>query len=176
MTNFFIIPGYQGSGPDHWQSWLENTQPNFRRIHQRDWNNPDIDEWAENINKVISAHGDDKVILVAHSLGCHAVAQWAKRYKRKIKAALLVAPPDTELIRRKVDDRLFEELPLLKLPFRSIVVASSNDPWINIEKAEKYACIWDSEFINIGNAGHINNLSGYGEWWQGLELLRKIDH
>ncbi|MEA4937352.1 hypothetical protein SDC9_124553 [bioreactor metagenome] len=174
MTNFFIIPGYQGSGPDHWQSWLENTQPNFRRIHQKDWNSPDIDEWAENIDNAISGAGDNMVILVAHSLGCHAVAHWAKRYRRTIGAALLVAPPDIDLISRKVNAQLFEVPPLWQLPFRSTVVASSNDPWIDINKAELYARKWGSDFLNIGDAGHINHLSGHGEWRQGLELLRRI--
>jgi predicted alpha/beta hydrolase family esterase len=30
------------------------------------------------------------------------------------------------------------------------------------------------EFVNIGEAGHINTLSGYGEWEQGYELLKKL--
>lgn len=51
MTNYFIIPGYQGSGADHWQTWIETTQPNFHRIQQRDWEHPDISEWADNIDK-----------------------------------------------------------------------------------------------------------------------------
>jgi len=174
MTNYFIIPGYKGSGPDHWQTWIENTQTNFQRIHQKDWDHPNIHEWAENIDKAIAWYDPESVVLVAHSLGCLTVAEWVKRYNRKIKAALLVAPPDTDVIRKKVDGSLFEESPTHSIPFRTTLVASTNDPWISIEKAEFYARNWGSEFINIGEAGHINNLSGYGEWEEGLEILRKL--
>lgn len=174
MTNYFIIPGYQGSGPDHWQTWIESKQPNFHRIHQKDWNNPDIAEWAANIDKAISNYDPQSVVLVAHSLGCLTVAEWVKRYNKKVKAALLVAPPDADLIRKKVNENLLKESPNHIIPFRTTLVASSNDPWISIEKAESYAHYWGSEFINIGDAGHINNLSGYGEWEQGYEILKRL--
>ena len=174
MTNYFIIPGYQGSGPDHWQTYFENTQDNFQRIVQKDWDNPDIEEWAEKVDKAIAGYDPKSVVLVAHSLGCLTVVEWAKRYNRKIKAALLVAPPDTDVIRKKVDTNLFEELPIHRIPFRTTLVASTNDPWATIEKAQYYADQWGSKFINIGDAGHINNLSGYGKWDEGLKILKEL--
>ena len=174
MIHYFIIPGYQGSGADHWQTWIETTQPNFHRIQQRDWDNPNLVEWAENIDKAIADYDPDSVVLVAHSLGCLTVAEWVKRYNRRVKAALLVAPPDVEVIRRKVDNQLIDETPTQRIPFPTTLVASTNDPWITIERAEYYAQNWGSEFINIGAAGHINNLSGYGEWEEGLEILKRL--
>jgi len=175
MTNYFIIPGYQGSGADHWQTWIESTQPNFHRIQQRDWDNPDIIEWADNIDKAIADYDPESVVLVAHSLGCITVAEWVKRYNRRVKAALLVAPPDVDVIRDKVDSNLVKELPTQRIPFRTTLVASTNDPWMSIERAEYYAHNWGSEFINIGEAGHINSLSGYGEWYEGLEILSRLN-
>lgn len=175
MTNYFIIPGYQGSGADHWQTWIETTQPNFHRIQQRDWEHPDISEWADNIDKAIAGYDPESVVLVAHSLGCLTVAEWVKRYNRPVKAALLVAPPDVDVIREKADNILIKETPTQRIPFRTTLVASTNDPWISIERAEYYAQNWGSEFINIGEAGHINSLSGYGEWQQGLEILSRLD-
>ena len=102
------------------------------------------------------------------------MAEWVKRYNRPVKAALLVAPPDVDVIRKKAEDILIEETPTQRLPFRTTLVASTNDPWMSIERAEYYAHNWGSEFINIGKAGHINNLSGYGEWEQGLDILKKL--
>jgi len=174
MTHYFIIPGYQGSGPDHWQTWIESKQSNFHRIQQKDWNNPDIAEWAANIDKAIAGYDPQSVVLVAHSLGCLTVAEWVRRYNKKVKAALLVAPPDADLIRKKVNENLLNETPTHHIPFRTTLVASSNDPWISIETAKSYAQNWGSEFINIGDAGHINNLSGYGEWEQGYEILKRL--
>lgn len=174
MTHYFIIPGYKGSGPNHWQTAFENTQPNFHRIVQRDWDNPNIPEWAENIDKAIAGFDPESVVLVAHSLGCLTVAEWVRRYNRKIKAALLVAPPDTKEINRKLEKELFEVPPIHRIPFPTTLVASINDPWATIEKAELYAQNWGSKFINIGEAGHINELSGYGEWQEGLEILKSL--
>ena len=174
MTHYFIIPGYRGSGPDHWQTWIESKKPNFHRIQQKDWNNPDLAEWAANIDKTIANYDPQSVVLVAHSLGCLTVAEWVKRYNKKVKAALLVAPPDADLIRKKVNKNLLHETPTQNIPFPTTLVASSNDPWISIETAKSYAQNWGSEFINIGDAGHINNLSGYGEWEEGYEILKKL--
>jgi predicted alpha/beta hydrolase family esterase len=174
MTNYFIIPGYGGSGPEHWQTYFEKSQSNFKRINQKDWDHPNIDEWAETVDKAIEGYDPESVVLVAHSLGCLTVAEWVKRYNRKIKAALLVAPPDTDVINQKVQDNLFKVTPTQRIPFPTTLVASTNDPWASIEKAEFYAQQWGSEFINIGAAGHINAQSGLGEWKQGLEILSKL--
>ena len=174
MTHYFIIPGYQGSGHDHWQTWIETKEPNFHRIEQRDWNNPDISEWAANIDKAIAGYNPDTVILVAHSLGCLTVAEWVKKYNRRVKAALLVAPPDARIVNQKINHKLINEDPKVKFPFRTTLVASSNDPWISIDKASFYARSWGSEFVNIGDAGHINTLSGYGEWEQGYQILKNL--
>jgi len=70
MTNYYIIPGCQGSGTDHWQACIETTQPNFHRAQQRDWEHPEIAEWAENIDKSIAGYNPESVILVAHILNC----------------------------------------------------------------------------------------------------------
>lgn len=174
MINYFIIPGYGGSGPDHWQTYFENSQKNFQRILQKDWNNPNIDEWAKTIEEAVAVYDPESVILVAHSLGCHTVAQWARHYNKKIKGALLVAPPDIEAIQANFNVKLFEQFSIDKINFQTIVVASTNDPWASIEKAEFYAGRWGSKIINIGAAGHINDLSGHYDWKQGLEILRSF--
>ena len=175
MTHYFIIPGYGGSGENHWQSWFEESGENFQRIAQKDWNNPDIDDWTSTLDKTLAEYKPESVVLVAHSLGCLTVAEWAKRYNRSVKAALLVAPPDTDLLQKKLQKDLFPQIPLKKLNFPTKLIASTNDPWATIEKAEFYARHWGSELVNIGQAGHINDLSGHYEWEQGLELLYSFD-
>ena len=174
MTNYLIVPGWSGSGEKHWQTYFERTQQNFHRVMQQRWDEPNIDEWVENLDKAVSEYDQASVVLVAHSLGCLTVAEWAKRYQRIVKAALLVAPPDTELLHKKLQTVLFEELPIEKINFQTVLVASTNDPWAKIEKAEFYAHKWGSELVNIGNAGHINDLSGHYAWKEGLELLYSL--
>jgi len=68
-------------------------------------------------------------------------------------------------------------MPLQKLPFRSVVVASTDDPYVTSERAEFFARSWGSRLIKIANAGHINASSGYGTWPEGeawLEQLREV--
>lgn len=175
MAKYYIIPGFQGSGEDHWQSWVERQSADFVRIEQKNWNEPNIEEWAAQIESVLRYENLKDVILVAHSLGCHAVAKWAQRYNKTPRAALLVAPPSAENVREKIDATIWVGNALQKLPFETLLVASSNDPWIDVDTAKLYAQKWGSSFLNIGNAGHINQLSGYGEWPLVLQLLAQLD-
>ena len=61
------------------------------------------------------------------------------------------------------------------MPYRSIVVASSNDPFCPIRLAGAYARAWGSEFVRMQNAGHINIDSGHGEWPLGWALLQSLE-
>jgi predicted alpha/beta hydrolase family esterase len=68
-------------------------------------------------------------------------------------------------------------MPLQKLPFRSVVVASTDDPFVTMERAELFAASWGSRLIKMSKAGHINTASGHGPWPEGeawLEELREI--
>jgi len=174
MTHYFIIPGLGNSGPDHWQSYFEKSVKNFIRIHQQEWDAPNCYDWIENIDKALSNYDLSKVVLIGHSLGCATIAHWAKRYNKIIKGALLVAPSDLEAPLYTFPNVGFNPIPTNKINFRTIVVASSDDPWVSLERAKLFANNWGSEFINIGPAGHINAASGHGKWDEGLEILKTI--
>ena len=85
-----------------------------------------------------------------------------------VRVALLVAPADP--------DRFGEPVVLLeeKLAFPSLVVASSNDPWVKGDVAQYWAGQWGSDYRNIGAAGHINVDSGHGPWPQGLGFFTQL--
>ncbi|MNT08306.1 hypothetical protein D3C72_1430450 [compost metagenome] len=82
-----------------------------------------------------------------------------------------MAPADPE--RRAVLSD-FAPVPYAALPYRSIVVASSNDPYCPIRLAGAYSRAWGSEFVRMQNAGHINIDSGHGDWPLGLALLQSL--
>lgn len=171
-TPVLVLPGIGDSGPGHWQSLWEARQPSFRRVVQRDWNHPVCVEWAHALEQAVAASGVDTV-LVAHSLGCLLTAHWATATDRRVKAALLVAVPDPAgpAFPAEASGFAFVRLPL---PFRSIVVASRDDPYADIAWSRACAAAWGSEFVDIGDAGHINAASGLGEWPQGMDLLRRL--
>ena len=174
MTNYLIVPGLGNSGPEHWQTYFESTGDNFYRINQQEWDAPNCEQWIETIDKKVSEFDLSTVVLVGHSLACSAIAHWAKKYKRNIKGALLVAPSDFEAPQYTFLATGFAPIPLYKINFPSIVVASADDVWVSLERAKFFADNWGSEFINVGNAGHINVASGHTAWAEGLEILKRL--
>lgn len=175
QSTILTHPGLGNSGPAHWQSLWEK-QFNFARIEQQDWETPVCTDWITTLNNYVQQYEPGSVILVGHSLACTAIAHWAKQYNVQIKGALLVAPSDTEAGTYPPGTAGFTPVPLIKLPFKSIVVASSNDYYVTAERAALFAQSWGSELVNIGDAGHINVASGFGEWPRGLDLLKQLDN
>ncbi len=175
MTHYFIVPGLGNSGPEHWQTFFEESGDNFQRINQQEWDAPACNDWIETIDKALSSYDLSTVILIGHSLGCATIAHWAEKYRRKIKGALLVAPSDLEAPLYAFPTEGFAPMPNGKINFKTIVVASSDDPWVSLDKAKYFAKNWGSEFIDIGSAGHINAASGHYKWQQGLEILKSLD-
>lgn len=168
-----IVPGWTGSGPDHWQSIWERSHTRFRRVEQRDWDAPECGEWVRTLDSAVREAAGPP-LLVAHSLGCIAVAHWAARFDRPVAGALLVAPADVERPDAPEPIRGFAPVPLRPLPFPSILVASSDDPYLAPERARELARGWGSRLVEIGAAGHVNTAAGFGSWPEGLRLLAEL--
>ena len=175
MTNYLIVPGLGNSGPEHWQTYFQNSADNFYRIEQEEWDAPVCEEWIKNMDKKVLEFDLSTVVLVAHSLGCSTIAHWAKKYQRKIKGASLVAPSDPEASQYTFPATGFAPIPVERLNFKTIVVTSSDDIWVSLERATYFAECWGSKLINLGNAGHINVASGHSNWVEGLHLLKNLE-
>ena len=174
MTNYLIVPGLGNSGPEHWQTYFQKSGNNFYRIEQQEWDEPTCEAWIETIDKNVAKFDLSTVILIGHSLGCAAIVHWVSKYKRTIKGALLVAPSDPEAPGYTFPAIGFAPMPLYKINFKTIVVASANDIWVSLERAQYFGGKWGSEFINLGNAGHINAVSGHTNWIEGLSILKTL--
>jgi uncharacterized protein len=113
-------------------------------------------------------------VLVAHSLGCIAIAHWAAEYKHggagRVLAALLVAPADVDAPTARQAVHGFRPVPLGPLPFSSVVVASRTDPYLSFERATELAQAWGSSLVDAGDAGHLNTDAGYGPWPEGERI------
>jgi predicted alpha/beta hydrolase family esterase len=167
------VPGLYNSGPDHWQSHWERELPECLRIGQKEWDAPRREDWVANIEAAFG-FAQPPVYLAGHSLGCIAIAYWAQATRHHVEGALMVAPADTEQEDFPSGPRGFQPLPTRKLPFPTIVVASENDPWISIERAQQMAKRWGSRFVNIGKAGHLGWNEKLGSWRGGQQLLREL--
>ena len=167
------LPGYDDSGPGHWQTLWERAHPEYRRVPQRSWTEPVCDEWVAALDAAVVAAGTP-VVLVGHSLGALTIAHHAARHARPVRGALLVAPPN-------VDDPAFppiiegfRPIPRVPLPFPSIVVGSDDDWYMSPDEAEALAQAWGSRYVRLEKAGHINTDSGFGPWPEGERLLAEL--
>jgi uncharacterized protein len=172
--NYLTVPGYGSSGPDHWQTYFEKTLPNCKKIEQKSWDKPVCKDWLLAINEAIIKYPSESVVLISHSMGGIAIAHWAAKFGTKIKAAMIVAPPDLDAPWQDLGLQTFAPIPTKKLPFKSIIVASTNDQWATIERSKELAINWGSDLIFIGESGHINASSGFGEWGVGLNILKNL--
>lgn len=177
-----LVPGLSDSGPDHWQSHWEREAAlkggaDIQRVQLGLWDEPHRNTWVNKLNLAIQ-RANRPVVLVAHSLGCMAVAWWAEYEQPErglpVVAALLVAPPDVD--RPGADPRIarFTPAPRRELPFAGFLVASRNDPWCSRRAATELARDWGLRFADAGPIGHINAESGIGDWSFGKLLLNQL--
>lgn len=173
MTTVLLVPGLGNSGPQHWQTkWAERYQ--YPRVEQHDWEQPVRADWVQALREAIQKTTGE-VVLVAHSLGCSTVAHWAQQFpKGAVVGALLVAPADVDRPDFPPEVTGFTPMPLLPLPFPSMVVASSNDDYVTLPRAADFAAAWGSFFVNVGAQGHLNSDSKLGDWPEGHELLMQL--
>lgn len=172
--DILIVPGLDGSDPDHWQTLWEHALPRARRVEQDDWHHPHVGAWIVSLAKEITR--SPGAVLVAHSLGCvlvsHAVAAHPEL---PIGAALLVAPADVESkSHSQPQSRVFAPVPLPRFRFPSVVVASANDPCGSLAWSRRASKAWGAEFVDIGPRGHINIASGFGPWPEGRRFLHHL--
>jgi predicted alpha/beta hydrolase family esterase len=173
-----VLPGYMNSDTGHWQTRWESLHPGFRRVAMPDWDHPARDAWCRALDAAVHV-AERQVVFAAHSLGCLTVAFWAAQYASaerlaKVAGALLVAVPDPDGAAFPQDAGGFGPVPLAALPFASIVIASSDDPYGGVPYSQHCAQAWGSRWYEIGARGHINADSGLGDWKEGQRWLASL--
>ena len=176
MVTRLIIPGLGGSEHGHWQHWWLTRDRDASLVEQDDWANPDVAAWTGRLARAVRENPG--AILVGHSLGAALIPHLAVAHPElNIRGALIVAPADADESPALRDiARGFAPIPHRALPFPSILVASTNDPYLRIERATKLAAAWGARFLHVGESGHINTASGYGPWPGGLQLANQLEN
>jgi predicted alpha/beta hydrolase family esterase len=167
-----VIPGWQGSGEGHWQTWLEEQLHDAGRETRRpafgDLDRPDLADWSNALRAVLSdlPGGFD---VVAHSLGAvlwlHHVANPGRLPKPD--RVLLVAPPSP----RSEIPELSEFLPppldvdaVRAGAGGTVLVGGDDDPYLPEGIAEAYGRPLKIATTVVPSGGHLNTDSGYGAW------------
>jgi predicted alpha/beta hydrolase family esterase len=193
-----VLPGWQNSGAGHWQSRWEAMFPTrLERVEQADWDWPRRGDWMARLDEVLLA-SEAPAVLMAHSLGCQLVAAWAghSRHAQRVRAALLVAPPDTARPDTPPQLAAWRNIPRERLPWAAAsaepplqaslpapaavapataeVICSDDDPFCSPGRAREMAATWGLPVHALGPRGHINADSGLGDWPEGLARLQRL--
>lgn len=174
--HYLTLPGLNGSGGNHWQSLWEKQLPDCRRVMQADWDTPVLEDWIAVLEQTITA-SKHPICLIAHSLSCALVTQWAKVSSEvtRVHSALLVAPADVDDPAHVPEVALgFGPMPLDPLPFATTVVAGDDDPFVTPARANAFASAWGADFRILQKVGHLNDTSGLGDWPEGRDILATL--
>jgi uncharacterized protein len=185
LSTILIVPGLRERTDNHWQPLLGVkliwSRP-VRSIPPGGRENLDLAARVAAIQDALeSIHGP--VTIVAHSAGVLMLAHWAQQHRRaNIVGALLATPADLETPMPEgyptlaaLQSNGWLPVPRKRLPFPSIVAASSNDPLASLARVGQLASDWGSELVQLGEVGHLNPASGYGEWPLAIELIARLD-
>jgi predicted alpha/beta hydrolase family esterase len=170
MATFLILHGLEGSGPDHWQTWLAGrlrergdsvsypALPDPFDPHPTDWDRALADELALL----------DEPIVLCHSLACLLWLRTAARPapERHASRVLLVAPPyreDLEPVARFLHHGA-RPRDVTRAAEETLIVCSDDDPYCPPGAVETYAEPLGIPAHVIPGAGHINTDAGFGEW------------
>jgi predicted alpha/beta hydrolase family esterase len=169
----FRVGGARGA--EHWQTFWERELPHAQRIRVADWDAPRRADWLRGLDDAIRSV-DAPPILIAHSLGCVAVAHWAASAVHPIRGALLVAPADLDRMSCPEVLRDFCPIPRNRLPFASHVIASDDDPYATLERVRQIADDWGAQITVLHGAGHVNVEAGFGPWREGYHWIDAVAH
>jgi uncharacterized protein len=185
LSTVLIVPGLRDRTDKHWQPLLGTklmwSRP-VRSVAPGGRENLDLAGRVEAIQDALESI-EGRVTIVAHSAGVLMLAHWAQLYRRAdIVGALLATPADLETPMPEGYPTLaalqkhgWLPMPRTRLPFPSIVAASNNDPLASLARVEKLARDWGSELVRLGDVGHLNPASGFGEWPLAEELIARLD-
>src|SRR5215472_10870601 len=175
-----IVPGLRDHVPQHWQTLLASRLPRVRMVEPMGREDLDCARKVAAIEREANAI-NGPLLLVAHSGGVVMVAHWAKQTQRAVHGALLATPPDFDRPMPAGYPTIGElqaggwlPVPRNRLPFRSIVAASRNDPLGRFERVAELARDWGSKLVDLGKVGHLNPASGFGDWTGADPLIAEL--
>ncbi len=172
-----LVPGGGGSDPGHWHHAWAAADDRCRWVDQTDPSGGTREDWVATLDRVIGESAAPTV-LVAHSLATVVVAHWVASCDAvggagPVVGALLVGPADVEDSWAEPGSlyERFAPIPVGRLPFPSVVVASTDDPYISVDRARSLGWAWGSQIKVLGAHGHLGADADLGEWPEGRALL-----
>jgi len=180
QATVLIVPGLRDQVAAHWQTLLAAKLPRVQSVPPMGRTDLDCALRVQAIERTAQAIAGP-LVVVAHSGGCIMLAHWARQTKRTVRGALLATPPDFESPMPEGYPTLdalqasgWLPVPRTRLPFPSVVAASRNDPLGRFERVAELAQAWGSGLVDLGEVGHLNPASGYGDWPRALTFIDEL--
>jgi predicted alpha/beta hydrolase family esterase len=168
-AHFLIQPGWQNSGPHHWQTlWQTQLGNAANRVSQQNWLVPERVAWVKTLTEAIG-RTPAPVVVLAHSIGCMATI--FAMQAAPVAAVVLVAPADAERSNAPGALHTFRPIPMEPLATPALLVASDSDPYCTLERAEAFAQAWRADLEIVHGGGHINADAGFGPWPDGWGMV-----
>lgn len=162
---FLILHGWQGSGPEHWQTWLADRlgargeRVLYPALPDRD--EPRLDAWLSALDRHLEEAGDG-VRVLCHSLGCILWFHHAARRPQPVARALLVAPPSVVYPEFASFFPVPYDAALVRAAAaETLLVAGEGDPYCP-PRADRAFPALDAHVVPGG--AHLNTDAGYGPW------------
>ncbi|WP_123554144.1 RBBP9/YdeN family alpha/beta hydrolase [Kitasatospora cineracea] len=173
-VTYVHLAGIGNSGPGHWQYRWHAADPRAVWVEHDSWDDPERDAWVADLDAALRRTPGPKLV-VAHSLGCSTLVEWAADHADPdVVGALLVAAPDPHGPAFPAGATGYHRPRPAPLPFRTLVVASADDPYATLDHARATAAALGAELVEAGRLGHINAASGLGDWPDGRRLLGRL--
>jgi len=176
-----IVPGLRDHVERHWQTLLARRLPRVRSVPPMGREDLDCETRVRAIERSAQAI-PGPLIIVAHSGGCIMVAHWARQTTRTVRGALLATPPDFEEAMPDGYPTIealrtggWLPVPRKRLPFPSLVAISRNDPLGRFERVAALGRDWGGACVDLGEVGHLNPASGFGDWPQAEAFIAQLD-
>jgi predicted alpha/beta hydrolase family esterase len=175
-----IVPGLRDHVADHWQTLLAARLDRVRAVPPMGRENLDLAARVRSIEQT-ARRIEGPMIVVAHSGGVITVAHWAGETRSHVVGALLATPPDFERPMPPGFPSTYAlrasgwlPIPRERLAFPSVVAASRNDPLAAYDRVMDLAVAWGSRLVDLGEVGHLNPASGFGEWPRAMTLIDEL--
>jgi predicted alpha/beta hydrolase family esterase len=150
-SNVLTLPGWENSGPKHWQTLWEQRN-GYTRVEQHDWMKPLRGDWVARLEDVL-LQCDEPAVLVAHSLGCILVAAWAAHSQNthRVKAACWSRRATSSGPRCASSFRAGRPSPCRRCLFRS-AAGQPQRPLLRIRARPPVRHAWNAQFMDYGEA------------------------
>lgn len=168
------MPGRGIPRPEHWLRQWADTHPEYRWAPEPPGPPLILNDRVAALHAAVS-ESEESAIIIAHSAGCITTAVWAAaNHAGPVRAALLVTPPCVRSF--EPDDPSDIPWPVIRrtLPFRSVLVASRNDPYTTFAQFEQLAEDWGADLVDAGAVGHLDSATGFGPWPDGERLVGRL--